>query len=81
MTFITCINTKHEKFTFHGKIIFKALSSFKEIKSMLANTATLYYKINIFIFFFEKLNERTKKETFIKFTKFHKHVLNITTAS
>lgn len=62
MTFITCINTKHEKFTFHGKIIFKALSFFKEIKSMLAKTVTLYYKINIFIFFFEKLSERTKKK-------------------
>ena len=44
---------------------------------MLAKTATLYYKINILIFFFQKLNERTKKETSIKF---YKHVLNITTA-
>ena len=75
--FITCINTKCEKFIFHGIIIFKALSSFKEIKTMLAKTATLYYKINILIFFFQKLNERTKKETSIKF---YKHVLNITTA-
>lgn len=61
MTFVTSINVKCEKFIFHGIITFKVLPSFKEIKSMLAKTLTLYYKINIFILFFEKFNERTKK--------------------
>ena len=60
MTFVTSINVKCEKFIFHG--IIKVLSSFKEIRSMLAKIVTLYYKINIFILFFEKFNERTKKK-------------------